>query len=274
MTTFREALKRSLTPTELGRLKTAFDVVGDIAIIEVDPVLRKKEKKIAKTLLDLHKNIKVVCRKEGIHEGEFRTQNMKVLAGEKRLETEYRENNCRFLIDVEKVYFSPRLSTERKRISELVKKGESVLVMFSGVAPYPIVISKNSPAKEIVAVEKNPTGHKYAQQNTLLNKVKNVNVLCGDARKVVPKLRKKFDRIIMPLPKDGEHFLDVALGSIKKGGVIHFYDFLHQNDFPLARRKVMSACRTAGKRFRTINFRKCGQSAPRFFRIVLDFKVI
>jgi hypothetical protein len=36
------------------------------------------------------------------------------------------------------------LSTERKRISELVKPGEKVLVMFSGAAPYVCVIAKKT----------------------------------------------------------------------------------------------------------------------------------
>ncbi len=268
----RTALTKLLTEEEMGHLKAAFDVVGDIAIIEVDEELRKKEKVIAQTLLGLHKNLKVVCRKEGQHEGEFRTQKMKVLAGENRLETEHRENNCRFRVDVEKVYFSPRLSTERKRMAEEVKEGENVLVMFSGAGPYPIVIAKNSKAAEIVGIEKNPEGHKYALLNAKLNKTDNVTFYVGDVRDVA--IRKKFDRVLMPLPKGGEDFLDVALKRVKPGGIVHFYDFLHINDFHLARLKVLRACKKAGIRFRTIALRRCGQSAPRFFRVILDFKVV
>ena len=39
----------------------------------------------------------------------------------------------------------------------------------------------------------------------------------GDVRDVVPKLKKKFDRILMPLPKSAEEFLDIALSASKKG---------------------------------------------------------
>ena len=273
MTTLREALTEKLSQDELALVKTAYDIVGDIAIIEIDEHLRNKEKTIADTILDLHKNIKVVCRKEGMHEGEFRTQKMKVVAGEKRLVTEHHENNCRFLVDVEKVYFSPRLSTERKRISDLIKKGERVLVMFSGAGPYPIVISRNSEASQIVAVEKNPAGHAYAIKNIAFNKTSNVIAYQGDAREVVPSLGT-FDRVLMPLPKGGEDFLDIAIDAAKKGGIVHFYDFLHLNDFKLARLKAMKACRLKQRAFRSLHFRKCGQSAPRFFRVVLDFRVV
>ena len=43
---------------------------------------------------------------------------------------------------MEDCYFSARLSTERKRVADLVKAGENVLVMFSGVEPYVAVIAK------------------------------------------------------------------------------------------------------------------------------------
>ena len=69
----------------------------------------------------------------------------------------------------------------------------------------------------------------------------------------------------------GEAFLDVAINATKKGGMIHFYDFLHETEFPEAKKKVQQAVRTAKRRFRTRLFRKTGSSGPRFYRICLDF---
>ena len=109
-TTLRGALKGKLTEKEFSYLRAAFDLVGDIAIIEIPDELVKKEKIIADALLVLLKNVKVVCKKAGMHEGVFRTQKMKVLAGENRKETVHKENDVRVKIDVEKVYFSSRLS--------------------------------------------------------------------------------------------------------------------------------------------------------------------
>jgi tRNA (guanine37-N1)-methyltransferase len=263
----KEAISGKLSKAELDKIKTAFDVVGDIAILEIDEP--KYEKILADAVLAMQKNIKVVVRKEGIHEGEFRVQKYKVIAGEKRTVTVHKENNCSFKLDIQEAYFSPRLATERKRIAELIKKQESVLVMFSGVGPYPIIIAKNTPALEVYGIEKNPKGHEYALINNKLNKT-NVNFICADVRDA--KLKIKFDRIAMPLPRGGEDFLDVAIDYIKDGGVIHFYDFLHENDLADARNKVAKACKRNKVRFRTLNFRRCGQSGPRFFRVVLDFR--
>ena len=97
----KEALIGKLTEKELGELKTAFDVVGDIAILEIDDSLKKKEKIIAETLLSLHKNIKTVLKKADEHSGEYRTQKMKYLAGEKRKETTHKEINTLLKLDVE-----------------------------------------------------------------------------------------------------------------------------------------------------------------------------
>ncbi len=510
----KSLLKGELSDFELSKLKSAFDVVGDIAILEIDDDLRDKEKIIASALLENHKNIKTVLRKDDKHEGDFRTQKMKWLAGLKTKEAVHKENDVSILVDVEKVYFSPRLSTERKRISNLVKNGEEVLVMFSGCAPYPCVLSKNTSAKHITGIELNPAGHSYGLKNLDFNKCYNVTLINGDVNvessrvyeniiglkssisneqlmhrlKLNPKIlelylkeedlsdssflekrivelknkgievflhmpffeksksvlggedvsrvlkqlkklgsictrhdvraiihitwddpviaekkiianikelkefydyfffenlcsyynktedilrisksagiknvcidlahlylvykdnsklvnhivemqkkfntyfhisdsdgfkeglslgkglidfdrilpfvnkgilevinkdefnpvemfdsqialhkhKRFFDRILMPLPKNAEDFLDAALSVVKKGTVIHFYNFLHESEFSLAEEKVRLACKKRGFEYEKLNFIKAGQQSPRTYRICLDFKV-
>ena len=171
--TFKEALTKVLTEEEIEVAKTAHDILGSIAIIEIADSLIEKETIIAETLLDSNPKIKTVLKKAAQHSGVFRTQKMSWLAGEKTKVCEYKENNVRLKFDVEKTYFSSRLSTERKRIYEQVKPDEDVLVMFSGAAPYVCVISKNTKVKTIVGIEINPDAHNYAEQNVKLNKIKN-----------------------------------------------------------------------------------------------------
>ena len=181
----KESLRGRLTHQEISCLKRAYDVVGDIAILEVDEGLRKKGRQIALALLAEHKHIRTVLRKDSAHEGEFRLQKMKYLAGERRKETVHKESNARIKLDVEKVYFSPRLANERLRIARQVKPGENVLVMFSGCGPYPIVIARNSKPRQVVGIEANPAGHRYAVENARLNKLRNAFFFQGDAREVI-----------------------------------------------------------------------------------------
>ncbi len=273
-TTLREGLKNKLTAKELNQAPRSYDLIGDIAVLEIGPLLQKKEKLIAKTLLSLHTGIKVVCKKAGEHTGVYRTRKLTILAGDNRKETVHKENNVRLKLDIEQCYFSPRLATERLRIAKQVKKNEHVLVMFSGVGPYALVIAKNSCPKLVVGIEKNPAAHAYALQNKLLNKASPVTFYKGDVKKVIPPLHQTFNRIIMPLPKGAENFLGIALGAAKKGAFVHFYDFQHQDELGKAREKVERACSAAGKRCKILNVVKCGQYSPNKFRVCVDFRVV
>ncbi len=162
----KHLLKGKLTDRELKFMPTSFDIVGDILIFSDFPKeLEKKEKFIGECILENFKNIKTILKKTRKYSGKFRTPKLKIIAGEKRKEALYKENNAQIKLNVEKVYFSPRLAGERKRIASLVKEKESVLVMFSGSGIYPIVLGRNSNCKIIYGIEINPIAHKYALYN-------------------------------------------------------------------------------------------------------------
>ncbi len=193
----KDALKGKIPEEKIKYVPRSFDVIGDIAIFHSFPEeLKIYERLIGETLLKLHKNVKTVAKKIKEYSGIYRTMKIKIIAGKKKKITLHKENRIALKIDVEKCYFSPRLSTERLRIAKLVRPGEDVLVMFSGVAPYPLVISKNSEARLIYGVEINPVAHKYALENLKLNKAKNVILIKGDVRKEVPKIIEERKPII------------------------------------------------------------------------------
>ncbi len=268
MTTLKEALKGKLSDKELSLVPRSFDIVGDILIFSELKGLKKREKLIASTLLELYNHIKTVAVKSEMHSGLYRTKKVRVIGGVKNKVALHKENFAVMKLNVETCYFSPRLATERLRIAKLVKPGESVLIMFSGIAPYPLVIAKNSKAKEIYGVEINPEAHKFALENIKLNKVSNIFLFKGNVKSVVPKLKKKFGRIIMPLPRTAENYLDLALSVAKKNSVIHFYDFELEKDIDKAIGKVKRHCRKC----KILEVVKCGEYSPRKYRLCVDFK--
>jgi len=243
---------------------TSFDTVGSIVIFSED-VSKKKANDVLKL-----KNIETIAVKTKIHSGTYRTKKVKIVAGKKNKETIHKENGVQIKLNIETCYFSPRLCNERLRISKDIKKNESVLVMFSGVGIYPIVFSKNSKAKEIYGIEINPKCHKYALENLELNKVSNVKLYKGDVDEILPKIRKKFDRIVMPLPKSSEDFLELAKSKIKKNGIIHFYDFEKEEDIP---EKSIDKIKNKIKKFKVLKAVKCGSFGPGKFRVTIDLKV-
>ena len=294
----KEALSSELSGKELALLNRSYDVVGSIAILDIPSELKGRERVIAKTLLRLKNNIRTVLNKSGIHKGEFRTQKLAYILGERTKETIHKENDALIKLDVEKVYFSPRLSTERKRIAGLVRPGENVLVMFSGCGPYPLVIAKNTRAGRIMGIEKNKVAHEYALKNLELNKIRNVDFVLGDVREIVPRLRERFDmsemhsisehaqkhasgfspavfdRIIMPLPKEADTFLDTSFKVAKRGTVIHLYLFLEKDGFEAGKTKVREIARENNVRIKFLGLTKCGQYSPTTFRCCIDFVVL
>ncbi len=252
---------KKILPTKKEELDLgSYDHIGDIVIVGED-VSEIEAKKLLK-----RPNVKVVLRKKGIHHGEFRTQDLDYLAGEKRKETVYMEHGLRMKLDVEKCYFTPRLGTERMRIAEMVESGEKVLVFFSGVGPYPLVLAKYSPASFILAVEKNPVAHSYALENC--KKFPHIVLYNLDVKEF--SYPEKFDRIIMPHPSAAEEFLSIALKHLKKNGVIHFYTFAADTELP---EKPVNLIRTKVPIFKVLSVVKCGQYAPKKYRVCVDFTV-
>jgi tRNA (guanine37-N1)-methyltransferase len=270
----REILGKDGGPLADG-IFSSYDIVGDIAVLEIPDNLRANEKGIADALLRANANIKTVLRKEGGMEGEYRVRRFSFLAGENRTETTYVEHGVRMRLDLAKVYFSPRLSHERGRIAEKVKPGEKVLVMFAGVGPFALVVAKKQKDAKVVGIELNPEAVRYFSENIGLNGMGGkVEAVLGDVRKVVPgKFAGFADRVLMPLPKNAEDFLDVALLAAKKGGIIHFYTFVNRKDGKeAAEKKALEAAKKAGRKIEILESREVRPFSPSTVQIVVDFR--
>jgi tRNA (guanine37-N1)-methyltransferase len=270
-----EQLSKFLSEEEMETVVTSFDIIGDLVIAEIPAELEPKEKQIADAILQVHRNCRVVTKKTGAMSGEFRTRPLKVIAGENRTETLYKESGAMMKLDPSKVYFSVRLATERKRIADQVKPGEHILALFAGVGPFPLVISKTQPDCEIVAIELNPDAVEYMEQNIRLNKTQNIKTILGDARKVVLKQYQNWaDRIIMPLPHKAEDFLDVAFAGARNNCIVHFYGFSSEKDAEHAFEDlIQEAARTGNCKLETIFRRVVRPYAPGIVQVVVDFKV-
>ncbi len=273
----RESLESKLSKKELSLLKTSFDSLGDVAIIDVPEELFKKEKIIGEALLSINKHFKAVYRKKGVTSGEFRVLPVKLIAGERLKQATYRESNCVFKISVGKVFFSPRLSSERLRISGKIKKNEIVGALFAGVGPFPIVFAKNSEMSKAFAVELNPIAVQNMVENIKLNKCEDrVIPILGDVKKVVPKkLVGKCDRVVMPIPKTGNTFLTEAIDCLKPtGGVIHFYFFGEKNNpFKNALNEINKIVKLKNKKKRVLFKKIVRPFSPKIVQVVIDFKI-
>ena len=278
-----------------------YDILGNIALVKFPKETKTgKKKKFAASILKKSKSIKTVLEKTKGFKGRLRKQETRWIAGEKTKEAIYRENNCVFRFNVDSTYFSPRLSNERKEIAGKIKKGQEVLVMFAGVAPFSIAIARNSQAARIYSNEINREANKYGEMNIILNKVKNkIVMLDGDVKKIAKKIAKgefdvnaknshglksgfgydaavpaKFDVIVMPRPQLKETFLKQAFMLSKKGTQIFYYDFCKEDEINNVVAKINAEAKKAGKKIKISRVKKAGEIAAYRYRVRVDFSVL
>ena len=267
---FSELLKDELTDDEIENLRTSFDTIGDIVILEIPEDLKDKKQLIGDAALKFTKRKAIYMKKSAI-KGTTRVRDLEFLSGTDDSVTIHKEHGARLKLDVREVYFSPRLATERKRVMESVKDGEKILDMFCGIGPYPIVIAKNKDV-DITAVDINESAIKYLNENIKLNKLKgNIQAYCGDVREVSDGFKTKFDRIIMNLPGLAYTFLDVSVNLIEDGGTINYYEF--SDSYEQGIKRLESACKQVGKEVEIINTRKVKSTSPGEWHVAIDSKI-
>jgi tRNA (guanine37-N1)-methyltransferase len=258
------------SPAEILGFSPAYEQIGDIAIIDMH---EPQAQKVAQVLLKQNR-IKTVIQAQTSVTGEYRTRSVSILAGERRTETLYRENECRYLLDLSKVYFTPRLSTERARITDQIQDGDTVVDMFAGVGPFSILIAKRFPGAHVIAIDKNPDAVRYLRENVKLNRVRNVEIREGDAREVVKDISGA-DHVIMNLPHSAIEFLDAAFGVVKNGGVIHFYAISHEDDlFDGIIKRIEDAAIISGFHIVPLEKRIVRPYAPYQFNTCIDVQVV
>jgi len=224
----KKSLENVLTSKESDELISAFDQIGDIIILRIPDSLLSKKKIIGETLLNEVKIAKSVFYQASAVEGDFRTRDLEILAGEDNTETEYKEFGCKFTVDVENVFFSPRLSTERERITNLIQNGEIVTNMFAGIGMFSIMAAKKKKCT-VYSLDINPIASKLCEKNIGINKLTGkVISINGDASKIIKEqLMNKSDRTLMLLPERSDEFLESAINTTKDGGIIHYYSHIH-----------------------------------------------
>ncbi len=268
--------------------RVAFDQIGNIAIVEIPLESKREEREIAMQIMQNNKHIKSVYAKGSEMRGKYRVRKLKHLTGTKTTITTYKESDCLFVLDVAKVYFSPRLAYERERIAKQVTNNEKILALFAGVGPFPIIIAKKVKKEgkkvEIIANELNPAAVRYLEKNIVLNKVSElITTEKGDAAKILPKHKKWASRIIMPLPHTAEKFLSKAIDATAIGGIVHFYGFGPHRDeqtkkptnpFKKSEEKIKKICKRKKRRCKIIFKRVVRPYSPFSVQVVIDFKVL
>ena len=275
----KEILQEKLDITELEKLSSSFDIIGTIAIIKIPEVLSSKKKLIGDVLIDQIKPVKTVFCQVSPVEGDYRLRKLEFISGENTPITIYREHGCTFEVDVINTYFSPRLSTERLRLSKLIKPNEMIINMFGGVGTFSIIISHSNKSSRIYSIDSNPVANDICRRNIETNKLTGkVIPILGDAREeIYNKFRGIANRVLMPLPEKARDFVDSAVSSLAKSkGIVHYFSHVGADNKKNAiQRGIVDTSESFSNYNHMIrNIRVVREVGPRFYQIVSDVEII
>ncbi|XAR56604.1 tRNA (guanine(37)-N(1))-methyltransferase [Bertholletia excelsa] len=224
-------------------IPSAYEVVGHIAHLNLRDEHLPYKKVIAKVVLDKNKpKIQTIVNKVDAINGEYRTMQLEVLAGNHSLVTTVVENGLRFHVDLSTVYWNSRLATERQRLLNYFTCDDVVCDVFAGVGP--ISISAARKVKYVYANDLNPYAVEYLERNSVLNKLeRKIEVYNMDGRRFIETVFmsqrvRSITQVVMNLPNDAAEYLDVFRGIFrekpKDGGItlprIHVYGFSKAQD--------------------------------------------
>ena len=223
------------TPADILGFEPSLERIGEIVVIDEDNPDRAAE--IANSVIEADLPARSVLNRASKIKGECRVRDWTVLAVDETAadseytptETVHREYGHEFRLDLDSVYFSPRLATERHRVIEQIAAGEQVFDMFAGVGPFAIPAA--SRGATVIAVDLNEQAIEYCRENARRNNVADsLTAIAGDVRSVAADYQGWADRLIMNLPHSAEDFLDTAVELAGEECVIHYYDIQHEDD--------------------------------------------
>ncbi|QOR94848.1 methyltransferase [Thermosphaera chiliense] len=204
----------------------SYDLLGDVAIVRSKVLEHRASEEVVDALLKTHPRLKAIYVKEETVE-EYRVPVLKLLWGTPVEVVVVKEYGLSFKIRLGKVYYNPRLTEEHRRLASLVRDGEIVVDLFSGIGGFPVHIASLKTAL-VLANDLNPVAHELLIENIKSNmrRLKGVIIpLNNDARDIPDHLPRKevAHRVIANLPKASLGFAEVYDQVLAPEGILHLY---------------------------------------------------
>jgi len=267
---------QEVIPSNLHKyIPKAYDMIGDIVIVDIPEEISEHNNTIGSALLDLFPSIISVYRKASSVSGEYRIRQLELIAGEEKCKTVHLEYGIRISVDVCETYFSPRLGDEHKRVANSVKQNECIIDLFTGVGSFPLHIAKNHET-EVYAIDINKNAIECLEKSIPLNKLKGtIHPIHSDCREAVKSIPKA-NRVIMNLPSKSLEFVDIISEILKPNGILYFYYFTSEKSSKEDMIKELNKklVKSGWKINKTLDFRKVRESAPREIQACLEVSIV
>lgn len=225
VSSFKNLIKDLVPEDILKLIPRSYDIVGDIALINLPMEVLSYGGLVGNAILALNKNVRAVYA-VGITVGDFRVRELIHIAGEEKTSTIHKEYGIKIYVDLKNAYFNPSLSEEHRRIANKVVNGESVLDLFTGVGPFTLHILCGRRAY-VLANDLNYHATECLRKSLELNgkAVKGVvDIVNSDASELLNSIKGEFfDKAILNLPHKSTYYLGKTLNIVKRGGRAYTY---------------------------------------------------
>ena len=162
-------------------------------------------------------------------EGSFRIRKLRRIYGTGEPAGIHKENGFRYLVNLERAYFSPRLAGLRRDIIkscfQTVKTG-LVVDMYAGVGPLSIPLLKSG--VKVLSIDMNQDATKLLRQNMKLNKVCG-EVLVADSNRILDCF-EGVDQVLMNNPSQPLSVFQNVVSSLGRGTIIHLTHISNRKD--------------------------------------------
>jgi tRNA wybutosine-synthesizing protein 2 len=263
-------LKEHLTPEELDALPRGWQIIGEVALVHIPPVLQPKKALVAEGLLKLYPRCKTVLETRRIS-GEYRQPIVEKLAGDDT-ETLHKENYVIYKLDVAKIMFSQGNFYERRRMGT-VGKNEKVVDMFAGIGYFTLPMAVHAKPEKILAIELNPESYRYLCENVRLNHVEDiVEPVLGDCREKTPE--GWANRAIMGYVGTTQEYLPWGIRALKPGGILHYHETTPDKlvfDRPI--QNIKEAAKEQGRSIKILDAIKVKKYSPGVWHVVVDARI-
>jgi len=267
-------LKGVVPENLLEKLPRRCRIIGDIAVVKLEPELEEYKEEVGKLALDFYDVRSVVLLRQ--IKGKFRIPDAEVIAGSKNTITIHKEHNYSFKLDVSKLMLCLGNSNERYRMARISNRSEIVIDMFAGIGQFSIPMALNSRPKKIFSIEINEEAYYYLIENILLNRVQDfIFPIHGNSKIILDRYFEDFaDRIIMGYFGGTREFLKEAFKAIKVGGVIHFHELYERwGAVDRCKEDIKKEAESYGVKVSFLYGRVIKSYSSRRVHVVVDFKV-
>lgn len=201
-----------LLPSHVGAPPSSFETMGHVAHLNLPEPIMPYRHLIGQVLLEClsSSNIRtVICKTDAVN-GPYRTYDFEIVAGDPSTVVQHAEHGVNLQFDVQKVYWSSRLSQERKRLVNTFQPGQVVADAFCGVGALCLQATKRGCV--VIANDWNPEAIDALKENAKRNRVKLASAQCGDAYEFLMDLGLNGeamlpDHVVMNYPLDAPQFL-------------------------------------------------------------------